>query len=242
MSIAEKLQTIAENEQRVYNAALQKGKMIGAGIGYDNGYKVGKEEGFQDGVQQGYKTGKSEGIAEGIEQGKQAEYDKFWDNFQDYGNPKNYYYAFAYNCWNDNNYNPKYPINCNTDNTGGNNTFRSSIITDTKVPVIIPGNGTAAFYQSKLKTIRKLVVTENTSYSNMFYITNELENLTIEGIIAKEINLGSCKKLTHDSLMSVINHLGTITTALTLTLGDTNLAKLTDTEKAIATQKGWTLA
>jgi hypothetical protein len=32
------------------------------------------------------------------------------------------------------------------------------------------------------------------------------------------------------------------TTTKTLTLGSTNLAKLTDEEKAIATNKGWTLA
>ena len=31
-------------------------------------------------------------------------------------------------------------------------------------------------------------------------------------------------------------------TTYTVTLGATNLAKLTDAEKAIATQKGWTLA
>ena len=189
----------------------------------------------------GEKAGYNAGYDVGTVDGQQSEYDRFWDTFQSNGEAKNYNYAFAYSCWNDNNYNPKYPINCNTDNTGGNNIFRNSNITDTKVSVIIPGSGTAAFYQSKLKTIRKLVVTENTSYSNMFYTATELENLTIEGIIAKEMNLGSCRKLTHDSLMSVINHLGTITTALTLTLGD-NLAKLTDTEKAIATQKGWTLA
>ena len=47
--------------------------------------------------------------------------------------------------------------------------------------------------------------------------------------------------LTHDSLMSIINNLATVTTTQTLTLGSTNLAKLTDTEKAIATNKGWTL-
>ena len=48
--------------------------------------------------------------------------------------------------------------------------------------------------------------------------------------------------LTHDSLMSIINNLVTVTKTQTLTLGSTNLAKLTDTEKAIATNKGWTLA
>ena len=46
----------------------------------------------------------------------------------------------------------------------------------------------------------------------------------------------------HDSLMSIINNLATVTTTQTLTLGSTNLAKLSSEEKAIATNKGWTLA
>ena len=47
--------------------------------------------------------------------------------------------------------------------------------------------------------------------------------------------------LTHDSLMSIINNLTTVTTTQKLTLGSTNLAKLSSEEKAIATNKGWTL-
>jgi hypothetical protein len=45
--------------------------------------------------------------------------------------------------------------------------------------------------------------------------------------------------------MNVINILKDYSgsgTTYTLTLGSTNLAKLTDAEKAIATEKGWTLA
>ena len=42
--------------------------------------------------------------------------------------------------------------------------------------------------------------------------------------------------------MVVINGLQTVTTTQKLTLGATNLAKLTDGEKKIATDKGWTLA
>ena len=69
-----------------------------------------------------------------------------------------------------------------------------------------------------------------------------LENI-VGGIkYGKSINFSECTKLTHDSLLNIITALDPITTALTLTLGATNLAKLTDAEKKIATDKGWTLA
>lgn len=63
------------------------------------------------------------------------------------------------------------------------------------------------------------------------------------GIEAKvPLDLSPCTKLTHDSIMVVINSLQTVTTTQKLTLGATNLAKLTDEEKKVATDKGWTLA
>ena len=56
------------------------------------------------------------------------------------------------------------------------------------------------------------------------------------------VSFSDSENLTHDSLMVVINGLQTVTTTQTLTLGPANLAKLTDEEKKIATDKGWTLA
>ena len=56
------------------------------------------------------------------------------------------------------------------------------------------------------------------------------------------LNLSPCSKLTHDSIMVIINGLQTVTTTQTLTLGTENLAKLTEADKKIATDKGWTLA
>lgn len=101
------------------------------------------------------------------------------------------------------------------------------------------------FANSKVKTIDKLIVPENLKYEGTFNGCSNLENITFEGVIGNNISFKDCKNLTHTSLMNIINHLkdfsGTTTTR-TLTLGTTNLAKLTDTEKAIATNKGWTLA
>ena len=60
--------------------------------------------------------------------------------------------------------------------------------------------------------------------------------------IKTQFDVSKCIKLTHDSLMSILNNLTTKTSTTKLTLGATNLAKLSDEEKAIATNKGWTLA
>lgn len=81
-----------------------------------------------------------------------------------------------------------------------------------------------------------------TSSSNW---STKLQNITGELTGWKiALNLSNCVNLTHDSLMNIINGLADLTgaTAETLTLGATNLAKLTDEEKAIATAKNWTLA
>ena len=60
------------------------------------------------------------------------------------------------------------------------------------------------------------------------------------------LNLSASSNITHDSLMNVINNLYDIATkgcnAQKLILGSTNLAKLSDEEKVIATNKGWVLS
>lgn len=96
----------------------------------------------------------------------------------------------------------------------------------------------------KLHTIAKIGADENTRFASTFDYCYELQNLTIDGVIGQNgFNVRWSTKLTHDSLMSIINALQTKTSGTwTVTLGSTNLAKLTDAEKAIATQKGWTLA
>lgn len=103
-------------------------------------------------------------------------------------------------------------------------------------------------YCTKLVTVGGVDFSKAIGFDNAFKNCTALENITINGVINRTgLSFSDCTKLTHDSLMSAINALydyvangGTGT--YTLTLGSTNLAKLTDAEKAIATQKGWTLA
>ena len=95
-----------------------------------------------------------------------------------------------------------------------------------------------------LITIEKIRVNENTTYATAFRSCGKLENVTFEGVIGQNIDF-SASPLTRESGLSVINHLKDISgtgTTLTLTLSSTTKALLTDEDKAIATQKGWTIA
>lgn len=180
--------------------------------------------------------------------GVQSEYDRFWDAYQQNGGRTYCYAQFAGFGWTDETYNPKYPIVAT-----GNPAylFWQSRITDTKVDVTIGGAAYAisnVFSQNpNLKTIRKLIIAEGTSadYTNIFTGSTALENITVVGTMTGSVNMSGCNNLTHDSLMSIIGALkdyaGTGTTK-TLTIGATNLNKLTADEKKIATDKGWTLA
>lgn len=103
------------------------------------------------------------------------------------------------------------------------------------------------FYNMKDLTALHIVnLREDCTYDRTFSYTTAITDLTISGVIGKNgLSVSSCTKLTHDSLMSIINALKDYSdsgTTYTLTLGAANLAKLTDSEKAIATEKGWTLA
>lgn len=95
-----------------------------------------------------------------------------------------------------------------------------------------------------LRTIEKIRVNENTTYSDTFRECTNLENVTFEGVIGQNISFAQ-SPLTRESALSVINHLKDVSstgTTLTVTFSPTTKALLTDEDKAIATQKGWTIA
>lgn len=103
-------------------------------------------------------------------------------------------------------------------------------------------------WNSKVARINKIIVDENTPFDSYMFYVLDLEVCNFEGVIAKNgLDLRRCEnRINHDSLMSVINCLkdystDTSGTVWKVTLGATNLAKLTAEEKAIATGKGWTL-
>ena len=97
-----------------------------------------------------------------------------------------------------------------------------------------------------LQSIPELDTSQVTTMYRMFYGCYSITDLG--GFIGLKCNLelkhySGSYPLTHDSLMNVINKAADVTASpATLTLGSTNLAKLSDEEKGIATTKGWTLA
>ena len=213
-------------------------------------------------------------IGQVFEIGRKAEYDAFWDAFQNNGNRTNYTYAFINN-WTAEIFKPKYPIiavgdasymfdKCKIGNqeTPDFDFVENGVILDTsgatsltymfreckgikRVGTIdctsIPKDINRTFSWCDVVTIDKLVVKETLKYDNPFAGASYLENITIEGIIGNNISFGDCTKLTKDSLLSIIAALKSDVSGLTCTLGTTNLAKLTDAEKAVATGKGWEL-
>lgn len=114
-------------------------------------------------------------------------------------------------------------------------------------------NFTSTFYGcSKLVSldISSWNLVNVTKTLQVFYNCKELTNLQFGYDIKYSFGLLSSTKLTVESLLSVLNGLydftgnqQTPTSSMgNLTLGSTNLAKLTDEQKAIATDKGWTLS
>lgn len=187
-----------------------------------------------------------ESISSGSSGSTDGYYDTFWDAFQKNGAAMNYLYAFAYGRFTDANYNPKYDIKCSGGTTPSRYLFyQSTEITDTKVPIYVNNNNMDYCFQgcTGLVTIRQLDVQATTGFTSTFASCSALANITITGTIGKNISFVNSSKLTHDSLMSIINALEEKTDGSTpsLTLHATAKARLSTDEIAIATQKGWSV-
>ena len=212
-----------------------------------------------------------------FEAGKKAEYDAFWDKYQQNGERTQYQYGFSGIGWNDETFKPKHNILMSnavacfyycfvTDlearlqecgvildssvGTNFNNCFANSrltIIPEVVFSAKVTYIGTVFANNNRLHTIRKVILQDgfNADMLSAFTNCNVLENVVFEGIIPKAINVQWCTKLTHDSLMSIINALKDYSgtdTWMTVTLGAENIAKLTSDELLIAEQKQWQIS
>lgn len=101
-------------------------------------------------------------------------------------------------------------------------------------------------YCPNLHTIEKLILKEDGSitFASWFTSVTKLENITIEGKIGKAISFQWASLLTYDSLISIKNALLDVSetgTTRTITLHANAKAKLTESDIAEITQKGWTI-
>lgn len=183
----------------------------------------------------------------GTDTGGKSYYDEFWDNYQQNGTRIYYPYAFAYS-WNDAIYKPKYDIT-NAQNIGLQYLFAYSTVTDTIVTIdASKATKSQHIFDSnrRLRTIRKLIVSENNGFNTWFRYCEDLETLIVEGTIGQNgFDLQWSKNLSKASIESIINHLSTTTSGLTVTLSKTavNNAFTTDEWNAlIGTRTNWTIS
>ena len=94
---------------------------------------------------------------------------------------------------------------------------------------------------SDLQTVPAFDCSKVTSMNNIFASCSSLKSILMTNI-GVSFNISASTLFEREDLLVIINNLKTVTTTKTLTMGATNLAKLTDEDKLIATNKGWTLA
>ena len=97
-------------------------------------------------------------------------------------------------------------------------------------------------YCYKLTTVPQFDTSNVTNMASMFSGCSSLEEIHMININAN-LEISPSTKFTREALLEIIGNLKAQTSgSKKLTMGATNLAKLTEEDKAIATNKGWTLA
>ena len=246
------------------NAGIEEGKQQGYNIGYDEGRNSGLTDGYTEGFEEG-KQAEYDRFWDGIQnKGNRTHY---FGGFYMAGGLDDWFYPkYDLNCTNCNSMFRGIvgtPIDLAQRLEACGVVLDTSKATDMifpfafctgikRLPHISFESVTAASNMSApfrgcttLKTIDKVTLSRHANFpSTAFENCTALENITFDTIAVNGLNLSWCP-LTHDSLMNTVNALEDKTSVggtWAVTLGATNLAKLTDTEKAIATNKGWTLA
>lgn len=92
-----------------------------------------------------------------------------------------------------------------------------------------------------LQTVPAYDCSKVTNMNNIFASCRSLKSVLMTNI-GVSLNISASTLFERSDLLVILNNLKTVTTTKVLKMGATNLAKLTDEDKAIATNKGWTLA
>ena len=95
-------------------------------------------------------------------------------------------------------------------------------------------------YCPNLTTIPQLDTSKVTNMNYMFARCSRLTEIHMTGMKAS-FDISASTKFTREALVEIINNCATVTSTKTLTIGSINLAKLTEEDQQIATNKGWAL-
>lgn len=233
MTVAEKLTTVAENQQKVYDAGYAAGQTAGGGGTGEDFWDVFQENGTRTNYEQCFNG-------------------DWWT--QGRFNPKypiviqRCNYMFQQSAITDLS-GVTIDFSKKTDNTYSTRPFdQSDIVTIGTIDLSnIDGilNTIFAFQIATdvyLETIQKLILSDtNTFGANFFQNCVKLKNITIEGTIGNDLNMSACP-LTTESVQSVIEHLKDLTgqTSKRLQLSSTVAANLTPAQSDMLTAKNWT--
>ena len=113
------------------------------------------------------------------------------------------------------------------------------------IPVGVSTIKSSAFYNCNSLVSLKIPNTVTTIGVTVFNNCSSLTNVTLgNNFNCNNLDLSASTKYSVDTLVAMLTALADRTgqSAYTLTIGATNLAKLSDEQKAIATDKNWTLA
>lgn len=206
---------------------------------------------------------------QGVADGKQAEYDRFWDAYQQNGNRTSYYYGFGNRGWTDETFNPKYKIIATGDAGGAfaysqitapltaemvdfsGATNLSSAFTNTKFKEIelIDASSNSqtlsyTFAKSEVEKIGLLVLSEKTRVNNTtFQHMSKLSYIRIQGTLSQSFGMAN-SPLDRDSIKNVVGSMSGTATGQTATFNKTavNAAFSTDEWNALAaTKPNWTI-
>ena len=192
--------------------------------------------------------GESGGYDQGYADGKQAEYDRFWDIYQDNGNRTDHWCAFGGKGWTNETFQPKYDIRPAT----ANYMFYGSKITDLKKSLADWGvtldfsqctifthfmavseittlgvvdtrsaNSLASMFSQRcaLVTIDKIILREDGSQTGpSFNALTALVDIRFEGKFGASVSFAMAQHLSVDSLQSIIDALKDMTGATAQTL------------------------
>ena len=136
-----------------------------------------------------------------------------------------------------------------------------SLNTTTGVPMKVKSMPETFNYCNQLKTLPLMDLTQCTRFSITgcgslesipAYDLSNITSINIRNLyklaefhatgMKVSFSISDSTNFTREALVEILNNLATVTSTQTLTMGATNLAKLTDEDKLIATNKGWTLA